>query len=501
MARPAPRAMFRMWQEREDPTIRVEEIVGESEEITQRLKAGTIKDELIVVESDDEGQEGERESAITILEKMEDLLGKVERHQQKLKSLCDETREWEANLPGVFLYDSGPEPPLGQQGYPRVATVGDDPRSGMTYRPPTSHGRVPQTARTRSQNKAETIQEPGQAPSQAPPRKEPELGRRKEVVEVPEEDEEDEDEEDERLRQEEDRRAELRAKKRGTQEEAEPSLPDSVPKKKKYAVWLEEGFDVERMVDRLLEGHNDLMNLKDILASAPRLRDGLKGRLSQTLVPNVHLSTILPREVEWTEAGRRMDWKCVACGQVDFVVKDQKCIGMVDTGAYRAYAFNDDQRGRLDVDKIPMIRIHTVPQEPWNLRGARYPNPDEEKMVVDYLDGKMRTNVADYSSGPYSYPWFCFIKPNRTLRWVQDLQRLNVVTVRDAGGLPNVNALSESCAGRPIILLIDLYSGYDQFPVYPPDRPVTAMHTPRGLIHMNLALKAGRMHWQWCKGI
>ncbi|GBG81463.1 hypothetical protein CBR_g32453 [Chara braunii] len=68
-----------------------------------------------------------------------------------------------------------------------------------------------------------------------------------------------------------------------------------------------------------------------------------------------------------------------------------------------------------------------------------------------------------------------------------DLQRLNAVTVRDAGGLPNTDALSESCAGRPIISLIDLYSAYDQFPVYPPDRPVTAMHTPRGLIHMNVA--------------
>ncbi|GBG79545.1 hypothetical protein CBR_g29692 [Chara braunii] len=121
------------------------------------------------------------------------------------------------------------------------------------------------------------------------------------------------------------------------------------------------------------------------------------------------------------------------------------------------------------------------------MRGARYPNPDEEKKVVDYLDGKIRTHVTDYSSGPYASPWFCFIKPNGTLRWVQDLQRLNAVTMRDAGGLPNADALSESCAGRPIISLVDLYSGYDQFPVYPPDRPVTAMHTPRGLIHMNVA--------------
>ncbi|GBG82605.1 hypothetical protein CBR_g34974 [Chara braunii] len=175
-------------------------------------------------------------------------------------------------------------------------------------------------------------------------------------------------------------------------------------------------------------------------------------------------------------------------GEPDFLLPQERTL-MVELmkRRHRAYAFSDEERGRLDEDKIPMIRIHTVPHEPWNMRGARYPNPDEEKKVVDYLDDKISTHVADYSSGPYMSPWFCFIKPNGTLRWVQNVQRLNAVTVRDAGGLPNADALSESYVGRPIISLIDLYSGYDQFPVYPPDRPVTAMHTPRGLIHMNVA--------------
>ncbi|GBG65628.1 hypothetical protein CBR_g51511 [Chara braunii] len=169
--------------------------------------------------------------------------------------------------------------------------------------------------------------------TEAPPRKGPEPQCRKEVVEVPEEEEEeDDDAEDERLRQEEDRRTELRAKKRGIREEAEPSQQDDVPKKKKYAVQLEEGFNVERMVDRLLEGHNVLMNLRDILACPPRFRDGLKGLLSRRLLPSVHLSTILPREVGWTEAGTRMTWKCATCGLVDLVVKEKKCVAMMDTG-------------------------------------------------------------------------------------------------------------------------------------------------------------------------
>ncbi|GBG74360.1 hypothetical protein CBR_g18771 [Chara braunii] len=163
--------------------------------------------------------------------------------------------------------------------------------------------------------------------------------------------------------------------------------------------------------------------------------------------------------------------------EVDFLVSVMK-------KTHLAYAFDDDERGRLDVDMIPMIRIHTVPHEPWNIRGPRYPNPDDHRRVVEYLDGKIRTKVADYSYGPYASPWFCFIKPSGILRWVQNLQRLNSVTVRDARGLPHADQLSESCAGRPIITLIDLYSGYDQFPLYTADRPMTAMHTPRGLIHM-----------------
>ncbi|GBG87441.1 hypothetical protein CBR_g45499 [Chara braunii] len=324
---PAAPAMFRIWQEREDSGVRIEEIVDENEKVTQQLKAGTIKEEPIIVESDDEEEEV-RESALTILEKMEDLLAKVGWYQDQLRVMCEEAREWELNLPKVMLYGSGPESSSGPQGCPSVATVGAGPKSGMTFRPPTSHGRVPQATQTRGQSKATASQGPSQAPTRAPPRKDPEPERRKEVVEVQEEEDEGDDEEDERLRQEEDRRAEQRAKKRGAQGGAEPSLHDGVPKRKKYAVWLEEGFDVERMVDKLLEGHNDLMNLKDILASAPRLRGELKGRLSrrhmiramQTVSPHItqpyidDLAVKGPKKKEEDElmpGVRRFVWKHV----------------------------------------------------------------------------------------------------------------------------------------------------------------------------------------------
>ncbi|GBG62882.1 hypothetical protein CBR_g34254 [Chara braunii] len=193
----------------------------------------------------------------------------------------------------------------------------------MTFRPPTVQGRMAQAAQTRGQSKASASLEP--------PRREPESERRNEAVEVEEDD--DEEEQDERIRQEQDRRAEQRAKKRGAQEEAKPILLDAAPKRNKYAVRLEEGFDVEKVIDRLLEGHNDLVTLKEILTSAPKLRNELKGRLSRRLVSNVYLSVILPKEAEWVETETKMDWKCVACGMVNLVVKGSKCAAMVDTGA------------------------------------------------------------------------------------------------------------------------------------------------------------------------
>ncbi|GBG72632.1 hypothetical protein CBR_g12206 [Chara braunii] len=318
-AGPPPPAMFRLWQEKEEPPFGVEEVRND-EEVTQGLRGGSETEETIIIESDDEEEEEKTEPPSVLFEKMKDLLDKMGRYQQKLVGLCKEVKGWRSNIPTVFLYDSGPESAPGRPG---VNVVGSCPQPGIRGRPLTPQARLAQAARTRNQAKASTSQEP--------PRGEHEPGRRKEAVEV--EDDDDEEEEDERLRREEDQRAEQRARKKGARGEAEPVIHDGPPKKKKYAVRLEEGFDVEKVIDRLLEGHNDLMTLKEILASAPRLHDELKGRLSRRLVPNVHLGTILPKEAEWAESSTKMDWKCVACGTVDFMVKGSKCAAMVDTEA------------------------------------------------------------------------------------------------------------------------------------------------------------------------
>ncbi|GBG80146.1 hypothetical protein CBR_g30514 [Chara braunii] len=500
---PAAPAMFRIWQERQDPGIRVKEIVGENEEVTQRLKAGAIKEEPIVVESDEEAEEVVGESASTILERMEDLLAKVDRYQERLRAMCEKAREWEMSLPEVMLYGSGPESSSGPQGCPSVATVRDRPSIAMVDTgvemniirerdaamlglevDHSDHGVLHganckaifcgtasnvmvEIGRVRARTcffvmpdvdhpillgrsflcRTETLVFNRHEGTMILALSDPACGNY-EII-----------------------------KCRNTGPESgrnRLNLGSFTFEESEYARRrLREEQEEEGAGEVLSLSLNDVNKAMEVVAAHDMVDPEAIKALREQVGPS--------RINDENEEGLIID-------ESGFLSPQERAL-MVETMKRRhcAYAFNDDERGRLDVDKIPMIRIHIVSHEPWNLRGARYPNPDKEKRVVDYLDGKMRTYVADYSSGPYASPWFCFIKPNGTLRWVQDLQRLNAVTVRDAGGLPNADALSESCAGRPIISLIDLYSGYDQFPVYPPDRPVTAMHRPRGLIHMNVA--------------
>ncbi|GBG82257.1 hypothetical protein CBR_g34540 [Chara braunii] len=327
---PAPPAMFRMWQEKKvHSDIRVEE-VGENEEVEQGRKVGTIKIEPIIMESDDEIEEdcwnrplhaetGEDywRTAQETMERMEDLINKVRRYQQKLADMCGEVKGWQGKEPSVYLYDLGPGSQGGSGNLPNVTTSGATPRSGMTFRPPSRTGRAPHAVRTRAK---------GPMSPEEPAKDVPEPSGEKEVVDVPE----GEDDEDDRLRKEEDERAEQRAKKRGARPDTDKAQE---VKKKKYAVRVEEGFDVEEIMDRIQEGHNYLMNLKNVLASAPRLRDELRARLSRNMVVSIRLGTIIPKEADRAETGTKMDWKSVACGCLDVVVKGKTCTAMVGSGA------------------------------------------------------------------------------------------------------------------------------------------------------------------------
>ncbi|GBG86654.1 hypothetical protein CBR_g41716 [Chara braunii] len=80
---------FRLWQEKEEPPIGVEE-VGSDEEVTQGPGGGSKGEEPIIIESDDENEKERMEPSFVLLGKMEDMLDKMGRYQQKLVGLCEE---------------------------------------------------------------------------------------------------------------------------------------------------------------------------------------------------------------------------------------------------------------------------------------------------------------------------------------------------------------------------------------------------------------------------
>ncbi|GBG85017.1 hypothetical protein CBR_g39481 [Chara braunii] len=150
-----------------------------------------------------------------------------------------------------------------------------------------------------------------------------------------------------------------------------------------------------------------------------------------------------------------------------------------------AFAISGHKKGRQDAKLIPPVRIHTVEHECWNDKGPSYELGIAGE-VTDLLRAKMDSFVTEPTASPYANRWFVFRKPNKTLRWIQDLQKLNEVTIWDAGLLPQADLLAESHVGRSIYSLIDLYSGYDQLPLDVRDRPYTAIHTPVGQLQMQV---------------
>ena len=75
-------------------------------------------------------------------------------------------------------------------------------------------------------------------------------------------------------------------------------------------------------------------------------------------------------------------------------------------------------------------------------------------------------------------------KKNGTLCFIQDLQPVNKVTIRNAGIGLTIDEFTEAFVGRSIYLLEDLYSRYDQFQLAIESRDIMTPRTPLGLVRM-----------------
>ena len=82
----------------------------------------------------------------------------------------------------------------------------------------------------------------------------------------------------------------------------------------------------------------------------------------------------------------------------------------------------------------------------------------------------------------YRNPWFLVAKKDAGYRLINNAQKMNGVTIRDANPPPNPDELAEEFAGCHVMSLLDFFSGYDQVGLDVRSRDITAFSTPLGLV-------------------
>ncbi|KAL3684152.1 hypothetical protein R1sor_002174 [Riccia sorocarpa] len=163
--------------------------------------------------------------------------------------------------------------------------------------------------------------------------------------------------------------------------------------------------------------------------------------------------------------------------------EEVKCFKQMLARHGKAFAFAPSEIGCVDPSVVSPMVIFTVPHVLWDLRPIPVPRAYLPKLI-DLLKEKMHMRIQEPSFAPYSSRWFTVPKKSGALRFIQDMQPVNAVTIRNVGVGPIVDEFAEAFAGKAIYSLGDLYSGYDQFQLAEGSRDVTIMRTSLGLVRM-----------------
>jgi transposase InsO family protein len=146
-------------------------------------------------------------------------------------------------------------------------------------------------------------------------------------------------------------------------------------------------------------------------------------------------------------------------------------------------AFDDSQRGNFRDDYFSPYIIPTIPHTPWVQKNSPIP-PGIIDAVTEMFKQKIENGVMEICQSPYRSRWFCILKKNGKLRVVFDLQKLNSITIRDAGLPPILDSFVEPFAGYQCYTVFDMCSGFDARTVHPSSRDLTAVSTPLGLLRL-----------------
>ena len=104
----------------------------------------------------------------------------------------------------------------------------------------------------------------------------------------------------------------------------------------------------------------------------------------------------------------------------------------------KSFAFSPGEIACVDPTIVEPMVIFTVPHVPWNLKPIRVPRA-HVPMLMEIFKQKVELGILEPSSAPYSNRWFTVPKKNGTLRFIEDLQPVNKVTICNTGVGPSID--------------------------------------------------------------
>lgn len=170
---------------------------------------------------------------------------------------------------------------------------------------------------------------------------------------------------------------------------------------------------------------------------------------------------------------------------VEGVLSDQEATMLTHVLFNReaALAWDFSECGRINPEVVPPQVIKTIPHSAWQTKSIPIPKPLMPK-VIDLLQQRKQRGIVEEGHGGYRNNWFLVQKKDGGLRLINDAQKANAITLRDAFTPPPCEEFSEDFGGCKIISLLDLFSGYDQVTLDEKSRDLTTFLTPLGLFRM-----------------
>ncbi|GBG83087.1 hypothetical protein CBR_g36705 [Chara braunii] len=237
--------MFRMWQEKEGPVVRVEDVT-ESEEKLSRMGIEGSKEDVPLVEEEAE-KDDVRINIRDTFDRMKDLVDKIQRLHLRLQGICEEAGKEGVGCPKVLTMGCGESGDGPNEPNPIMLRANMAARNSGGQR--SVRGTIPFATRRPARGNPPKEQ----AQTSQPAEEEPTI-----MVEG------DEDE-DEKNREEEERQAEIMAKRRKGEVKEGRSKKDQAPsKKRKYQTSIEEGVNLESLISATEERVQEAaMNVAD----------------------------------------------------------------------------------------------------------------------------------------------------------------------------------------------------------------------------------------------